>query len=32
MVNVARGIVGTGIYMPETKMTAKQISEATKGV
>ena len=30
MVNV--GIVGTGIYMPETKMTAKQISEATKGV
>lgn len=26
------GIVGTGIYLPETKMTAKEISEATKGV
>jgi 3-oxoacyl-[acyl-carrier-protein] synthase-3 len=26
------GIVGTGIYIPEGRMTAKQISEATKGV
>ncbi|MEQ6390866.1 3-oxoacyl-ACP synthase [Bacillaceae bacterium S4-13-58] len=26
------GIVGTGIYIPEKKMTAKEISEATKGV
>lgn len=25
------GIVGTGIYLPEPKMTAKQLSEATKG-
>ena len=30
MVNV--GIVGTGIYIPETRLTARQISEATKGV
>ncbi|MDD4065571.1 MAG: 3-oxoacyl-ACP synthase [Bacilli bacterium] len=26
------GIVGTGIYLPKHKMTAKQVSEATKGV
>jgi 3-oxoacyl-[acyl-carrier-protein] synthase-3 len=26
------GIVGTGIYIPEGRMTARQISEATKGV
>lgn len=26
------GIVGTGIYLPKTKMTAKQIAEATGGV
>lgn len=26
------GIVGTGIYIPETKMTAKEISDATNGV
>ncbi len=26
------GIVGTGIYIPEGRMTAKEISEATKGV
>lgn len=25
------GIVGTGIYIPETKMTAKEIADATKG-
>ena len=25
------GIVGTGIYIPETYMTAKEISEATGG-
>lgn len=25
------GIVGTGIYIPSKKMTAKEISEATKG-
>ena len=25
------GIVGTGIYLPEQLMTAKEISEATKG-
>lgn len=30
MANV--GIVGTGIYIPEKKMTASEISEATKGV
>lgn len=30
MVNV--GIVGTGIYIPELRLTARQISEATKGV
>lgn len=26
------GIVGTGIYIPKNRMTAKEISEATKGV
>ncbi len=26
------GVVGTGIYLPSKKMTAKQIAEATKGV
>ena len=26
------GIVGTGIYLPKQKVTAKEISEATKGV
>lgn len=26
------GIVGTGIYIPETYMTAKEVSDATKGV
>lgn len=26
------GIVGTGIYLPEIKMTAKEISDATNGV
>ncbi|MDR1586700.1 MAG: 3-oxoacyl-ACP synthase [Treponema sp.] len=26
------GIVGTGIYIPQTRMTAKEISEATGGV
>jgi 3-oxoacyl-[acyl-carrier-protein] synthase-3 len=26
------GIVGTGIYIPETYMTAKEISEATEGI
>ncbi len=26
------GIVGTGIYLPKNKITAKEISEATKGV
>lgn len=26
------GIVGTGIYIPQCRMTAKEISEATKGV
>jgi 3-oxoacyl-[acyl-carrier-protein] synthase III len=26
------GIVGTGIYLPKNRMTAKQISDATKGV
>lgn len=26
------GIVGTGIYIPEGRMTAKEISEATKGI
>ena len=26
------GIVGTGIYLPESKMTASQISKATQGV
>lgn len=29
--NVNVGIVGTGIYIPEPRMTAKEISEATKG-
>lgn len=26
------GIVGTGIYIPENRMTAKEISDATKGI
>ena len=26
------GIVGLGVYLPKTKMTAKEISEATQGV
>lgn len=26
------GIVGLGLYIPETKMTAKEISEATNGI
>ena len=26
------GIVGTGIYLPKTRMSAKEISDATKGV
>ncbi|NVO09591.1 MAG: 3-oxoacyl-ACP synthase [Bacteroidales bacterium] len=30
--NTQVGIVGTGIYIPKTRMTAKQISEETKGV
>lgn len=30
MVNV--GIVGLGLYIPETKMTAREISEATNGI
>ena len=30
MINV--GIVGTGIYLPEKIMTAKEIAEATNGV
>jgi len=29
--NINVGIVGTGIYIPEPRMTARQISEATKG-
>jgi len=29
---IQAGIVGTGIYIPETRMTAAQISEATRGV
>jgi len=32
MNNFHAGIVGTGIYIPETRMTAKEISEATHGV
>jgi 3-oxoacyl-[acyl-carrier-protein] synthase-3 len=32
MTMVHAGIVGTGIYIPNTKMTAKEISEATRGV
>lgn len=31
MTTVHVGIVGTGIYIPEPRMTAKDISEATKG-
>ncbi len=31
MKNIQVGIVGTGIYVPEIKMTASQISEATQG-
>ncbi len=31
MTNINVGIVGTGIYIPEARMTAKEISEATKG-
>jgi 3-oxoacyl-[acyl-carrier-protein] synthase-3 len=30
--NVNVGIVGTGIYIPEGRMTAKEIAEATNGV
>ncbi len=30
--NVNVGIVGTGIYIPKERMTAKEISEKTKGV
>jgi len=30
--NTQVGIVGTGIYIPQNRMTAKQISDATKGV
>jgi len=30
LINV--GIAGTGIYIPKTRMTAAQISEATRGV
>lgn len=32
MSNVNVGIVGTGIYLPDTYMTAKEIAEATNGV
>jgi len=31
-VSVNVGIVGTGIYIPEGRMTAKEISDATKGI
>lgn len=31
MTNINVGIVGTGIYIPEGRMTAKDISEATNG-
>ncbi|NLV89736.1 MAG: 3-oxoacyl-ACP synthase [Tissierellia bacterium] len=31
MTNINVGIVGTGIYIPEGRMTAKEISEATNG-
>ncbi|WP_313345774.1 3-oxoacyl-ACP synthase [Sedimentibacter sp.] len=31
MTNVNVGIVGTGIYIPEGRMTAKEISDATNG-
>lgn len=31
MTDINVGIVGTGIYIPEGRMTAKEISEATKG-
>lgn len=32
MSNAKVGIVGTGIYIPDERMTAKQISEETKGL
>ena len=32
MTNINVGIVGTGIYIPEGRMTAKEISEATNGI
>lgn len=32
MADINVGIVGTGIYIPETRMTAKEISDATEGV
>lgn len=32
MGNINVGIVGTGIYIPENRMTAKEISEATEGI
>lgn len=32
MGNINVGIVGTGIYIPEKGMTAKEISEATEGI
>ena len=32
MSNVNVGIVGTGIYLPDTYMTAKEIADATNGV
>ena len=31
MTDINVGIVGTGIYIPEGRMTAKEISQATKG-
>jgi 3-oxoacyl-[acyl-carrier-protein] synthase III len=31
MRNTTVGVLGTGIYLPETRMTAQQISEATEG-
>ena len=30
--NVNIGIVGTGIYLPKTKITAKEIANQTNGV
>jgi len=32
MSNITVGIVGTGIYLPKTKITAKEIAEQTNGV